>query len=315
MERRSIYAALANLLEGELKRGISVWDDPAWNAAAAALLAGGGRPGGARTSDAAPPPSRARPSPPNAAAGSRAKPHAERGTAQMQAQTPEFGPPPEAQGRADDWEAQLAAVAREASTCVKCGLHETRQNVVFASGSGRVPLVLIGEGPGADEDATGEAFVGRAGQLLTKIIAAIGLDRKDVYICNIVKCRPPGNRNPLPDEAATCWPYLEQQLEILKPRAICTLGLVAAQYLLETKAPIGRLRGRIFRYRGIPVVPTYHPAFLLRSPGQKRVVWEDVKLLRKILDEGVAAARGEESEVPDQRPASKQRADSGNLFG
>jgi uracil-DNA glycosylase family 4 len=201
----------------------------------------------------------------------------------------------------------------EAQACTKCALHKTRTHVVFASGSGRIPLVFIGEGPGADEDAQGEAFVGRAGQLLTKIVAAIGLDRRNVYICNIVKCRPPGNRVPESDEAQACWPYLQRQIEILKPRVICTLGLVAAQVLLGTKAPIGKLRGRVFRYNDVPVLPTYHPAFLLRNPAMKRVVWEDVLVLRRILNEGVQVPKIDVAETSDQRPRPAT-TQSGDLF-
>jgi DNA polymerase len=157
--------------------------------------------------------------------------------------------------------------------------------VAFGTGNARVPLVFVGEAPGADEDAQGIPFVGRAGQLLTKIIAAIGLAREEVYICNILKCRPPQNRNPAPEEIAHCSPYLERQLEILKPKVICSLGLFATQFLLETTAPIGKLRGRVFQYKGIKVLPTYHPAALLRNPALKTTVWEDVQLLRRILDE------------------------------
>jgi len=211
-----------------------------------------------------------------------------------------------------DWEALLAEAARQASTCRKCRLREGCRQVVYASGNGKVPLVFVGEAPGADEDAQGEAFVGRAGQLLTRIIAAIGLDRGDIYICNVIKCRPPENRNPLPDEIQACWPYLEQQLDLLKPRVICALGLFAAQTLLESKAPIGKLRGRIFRYRGIPLLPTYHPAALLRNPGLKATVWEDVQLLRKILDEGLPPAAAPE-EVPEAVRAP-QGPTTGDLF-
>jgi len=173
-----------------------------------------------------------------------------------------------------------------------------------------VPLLFIGEAPGADEDAQGEAFVGRAGQLLTKIIAAIGLDRRDVYICNVLKCRPPGNRNPNPEEAAACRPFLERQVEILKPRAICALGLIATQLLLESRAPMGSLRGRIFRYRGIPLLPTYHPAALLRNPNLKRSVWEDMLQLRRILDEGLTPKTKLEA-APESAPRPPQ---SGELF-
>lgn len=226
---------------------------------------------------------------------------------------PTFGPPPVAEGRTPDWEEQLEKVRAQARACRACPLHETRTKVVVDSGSGKVPLVFVGEAPGADEDEQGVAFVGRAGQLLTKIIAAIGLDRTDTYICNVIKCRPPGNRNPLPLEIETCSPLLRRQLEILKPRVICTLGLFATQLLLDSKAPIGKLRGRLFRYQGIPLIPTYHPAALLRNPNLKRTVWEDVQLLRKVLDEGTDAI---EPAIPltTKREAPKS-AQEGNLFG
>lgn len=224
---------------------------------------------------------------------------------------PTFGPPPEAVGREDNWRKQLEALEKETLACERCPLHSSRTNVVFCSGTGTVPLVFIGEAPGADEDAQGEAFVGRAGQLLTKIVAAIALDRKDVYICNVLKCRPPNNRNPLPDEIAACSPYLMKQLEVLKPRVICALGLFATQLLLESKAPIGKLRGRVFKFKGIPLIPTYHPAALLRNPGLKRTVWEDVQLLRKTLDETPAAVQADA--VPDQVRAQRAPA-MGDLF-
>ncbi|MBK8233142.1 MAG: uracil-DNA glycosylase [Candidatus Eisenbacteria bacterium] len=207
------------------------------------------------------------------------------GTPGAPSKRPVWGAPPAATGRDADWAEQLEALRQEALVCRKCALCETRSQVVFAGGDARVPLVFVGEAPGADEDRQGFPFVGRAGQLLTKIIEAIGLDREQVYICNILKCRPPENRNPAPDEILACGPYLTRQLEILKPKVICTLGLFASQYLLETSEPIGKLRGRWFAYRGIPVMPTYHPAALLRNPNLKATVWEDVQLLRKKLDE------------------------------
>jgi uracil-DNA glycosylase len=185
----------------------------------------------------------------------------------------------------EDWAAQLHAMAADAARCGGCGLRETRRHVVFGTGSARVPLVFVGEAPGADEDAQGIPFVGRAGQLLSRIIEAIGLTRDDVYICNVLKCRPPENRNPAPDEIEKCSPFLYRQLEILKPKVICTLGLFATQTLLETTAPIGKLRGRLITHRGLRILPTYHPAALLRNPNLKATVWEDVQLLRRILDE------------------------------
>ena len=160
----------------------------------------------------------------------------------------------------------------------------TRTQTVFADGRPGVELCFVGEAPGADEDAQGLPFVGAAGQLLNRIISACGLKRDEVYICNVLKCRPPGNRNPAPDEIACCTPFLQEQLAILKPRVICTLGLFASQYLLESTAPIGKLRGRIFDYHGTPLIPTYHPAALLRNPALKATVWEDVQLVKRTLD-------------------------------
>ncbi|MEZ4655300.1 MAG: uracil-DNA glycosylase [Candidatus Eisenbacteria bacterium] len=206
------------------------------------------------------------------------------GTPGGSATRPQWAMPPLAIGRDPDWNERLEAVARNASSCVACALCKTRNKVVFGVGSAHVPLVFVGEAPGADEDRQGIPFVGKAGQLLTRIIAAIGLDRDEVYICNVLKCRPPGNRNPAPDEIAKCTPFLEEQMEILRPKVICTLGLFASQFLLETQSPIGKLRGRLFEYHGVPVIPTYHPAALLRNPALKAAVWEDVQLVRRTLD-------------------------------
>jgi len=144
--------------------------------------------------------------------------------------------------------------------------------------------MFVGEAPGADEDEQGIPFVGRAGQLLTKIIEAIGMTRDDVYIANVIKCRPPQNRNPEPDEVATCEPFLFRQIDAIQPKVIVALGKFAAQTLLQTDAPISRLRGRLFDYRGAKLIPTFHPAYLLRNPSAKREVWEDMKLVKKLLD-------------------------------
>ena len=178
---------------------------------------------------------------------------------------------------------RLSVVAEEASTCRKCGLCETRANVVFARGRARNRVMFIGEAPGAEEDRQGYPFVGRAGKLLDQIIDAIGFQRDEIYVANILKCRPPGNRDPKPEEIASCTPYLEQQIELVNPKIICALGRFAAQFLTgNPKAPMGQLRGRIHYYRDrIMVLPTYHPAALLRNPHWKKVVWEDVQLLRK----------------------------------
>ncbi len=174
------------------------------------------------------------------------------------------------------------------NTCMKCSLGSTRTNFVFGVGNPNATLMLIGEAPGADEDAQGEPFVGRAGQLLNKILEAIHFKREDVYICNILKCRPPGNRKPLPEEAELCLPYLRKQVALVQPRLIGCLGLTAAEYLLGTRESLGQLRGRVLAYEGIPLMVTYHPAALLRNPNWKRPTWEDVQALRKLHDELVA---------------------------
>lgn len=177
----------------------------------------------------------------------------------------------------------LAEVREELGECTRCKLCRSRTQIVFGVGNPEADLVFVGEAPGADEDAQGEPFVGRAGQLLTRIIQAIGLRREDVYICNIIKCRPPDNRNPEADEIAACEPFLLKQLEAIRPTLICALGGPAAQTLLKTKEPISRLRGRLHAFRGIPLLPTYHPAFLLRNPHEKRTVWQDMQLLQREL--------------------------------
>lgn len=168
-----------------------------------------------------------------------------------------------------------------AGGCAKCGLSATRTNVVFGEGNPYAKLVFVGEAPGADEDAQGLPFVGRAGQLLTKIIEAIKLKRSDVYICNILKCRPPGNRTPTTQEIECCIPFLMKQLETINPRIVCALGNSAAQTLLKTKSPMNRLRGRFHKFGGALLMPTYHPAALLRNPAYKRDVWEDVQVIQR----------------------------------
>jgi len=169
--------------------------------------------------------------------------------------------------------------------CTRCKLHGLgRRQVVFGVGNPEADLMFVGEAPGADEDLQGEPFVGRAGQLLTKIIEAIGLKRSDVYIANVIKCRPPGNRNPEPDEVATCEPFLSRQVDVIRPKVIVALGSFAAKALLRSDAPISRIRGHVFDYRGgAKLIPTFHPAFLLRSPERKRDVWEDMKKVRALL--------------------------------
>lgn len=177
----------------------------------------------------------------------------------------------------------LTAIRDALGECTRCPLCHARTHIVFGEGNPDAKLVFVGEGPGADEDHSGRPFVGAAGQLLTKIIAAMNLSRELVYICNIVKCRPPGNRNPEPDEIRRCVPFLKRQLAAIEPRVICTLGSVAARTLLDTGAPISRLRGRFHEVMGIPVMPTFHPAYLLRNPERKRDVWSDVQQIMKIL--------------------------------
>jgi uracil-DNA glycosylase len=168
--------------------------------------------------------------------------------------------------------------------CSRCKLHALgRRQVVFGVGNPDAQLMFVGEAPGADEDIQGVPFVGRAGQLLTKIIEAIGLHRDDVYIANVIKCRPPQNRNPEQDEVDTCEPFLFQQIDVIKPTVIVALGTFAARALLRTLDPISRLRGRVFEYRGAKLIPTFHPAYLLRNPSSKREVWEDMKLVRSLL--------------------------------
>lgn len=171
----------------------------------------------------------------------------------------------------------LEEVQKELGDCRRCKLHRTRRTIVFGEGDEKATLMFIGEGPGYDEDLQGKPFVGKAGQLLTKIIQSIHLQREEVYIANIIKCRPPQNRNPEPDEIESCYPFLMKQIEVIRPKIICALGTFAAQTLLNTNAKITALRGRVFDFTGIKVFPTYHPAFLLRNPERKRDVWEDVK--------------------------------------
>ena len=174
----------------------------------------------------------------------------------------------------------IEAIREDLGDCQRCKLCKTRKTIVFGSGNPHAELVFVGEGPGADEDAQGLPFVGRAGQLLTEMIEkGMKIPRPDVYICNIVKCRPPENRKPEKDEVAACRQFMERQIDSIRPRVICALGATAAETMLETKESMGRLRGRWFEFRGIPLVVTYHPAFLLRDPTRKRDTWEDLKLI------------------------------------
>jgi DNA polymerase len=183
----------------------------------------------------------------------------------------------------DNGPTALCALQAEVSKCSACDLHRTRKNVVFGSGNPKAELVFVGEAPGQDEDIQGLPFVGKAGQLLTKIIEAMGLKRQDVYIANILKCRPPNNRAPLPDEILACRDNVKRQLEIINPKAICTLGKFASQTLLNTETPISALRGKFHEYNGIKVMPTFHPAYLLRNPNDKKLVWDDMKKIMREL--------------------------------
>jgi len=178
----------------------------------------------------------------------------------------------------------LEAVRSELGDCRRCKLHPYRTRIVFGIGNPQAKLVFIGEAPGRDEDLQGEPFVGQAGQLLNKIIQAIQLRREEIYIANIIKCRPPENRNPEPDEIASCEPFLIKQLQVIRPRLICALGAFAARTLLKTEEKISSLRGNFHEYQGIPLMPTYHPAYLLRNPSRKREVWEDMKKIKKEYD-------------------------------
>jgi uracil-DNA glycosylase len=175
---------------------------------------------------------------------------------------------------------ELEAVAKQ---CTECPLHRGRTHVVFGVGNPHAELMFVGEAPGRDEDLQGEPFIGRAGQLLTRIIEAIGMKRQDVYIANVIKCRPPNNRNPEEDEIARCEPYLMRQIALVQPRLIVALGTFAAQTLLKTKLPISQLRGRFHTYQGVKLMPTFHPAFLLRNPERKRAVWEDMQMVQREL--------------------------------
>ena len=188
---------------------------------------------------------------------------------------------------ASDAAAALKAVREDVGDCQRCKLAGGRRNIVFGQGNPNARLMFVGEAPGADEDAQGLAFVGRAGQLLTDIIEkGLKIPRKDVFIANVLMCRPPDNRNPEPDEIIACQPFLEQKIDAIRPKVLVGLGKFGAQWLLKTAEPISRLRGRVGDYKGIKVVPTYHPAFLLRTPSAKKEVWEDMKVVLDLLKVG-----------------------------
>lgn len=186
-------------------------------------------------------------------------------------------------GHVPTFRAGLERLKKEALSCAKCELSESRKNIVFGSGNPKAKLMFVGEAPGMEEDLQGLPFVGRAGGLLTKIIESIGLKREDVYIANILKCRPPNNRNPLPTEIIACEGYLIKQIELIRPNVICALGKFAAETLLRSQEPITRIRGKFYDYRGSKLMPTFHPAYLLRNPNDKRLVWEDMKKIKKEL--------------------------------
>ncbi|MCB0326216.1 MAG: uracil-DNA glycosylase [Bdellovibrionales bacterium] len=177
----------------------------------------------------------------------------------------------------------LDDIRSELGDCKRCKLHSDRNHIVFGVGNPKADLVIVGEAPGRDEDKQGEPFVGRAGKLLTDILSAIGLSRDDVYICNVIKCRPPQNRNPELDEIEQCEPFLKAQIASISPSIILTVGKFAAHALLQVETPISQLRGNFFEYEGIPMIPTYHPAYLLRNPSAKKIVWEDMKKLHAKL--------------------------------
>ncbi len=177
----------------------------------------------------------------------------------------------------------LDDIRRDLNECVRCPLHAGRKTIVFGEGNPQARLLFIGEGPGRDEDIQGLPFVGRAGQLLNKIIAAMGFKREDVYIANVVKCRPPNNREPLPDEVAACTPFLERQIEAIRPKVICALGASSARHLLQTDAPVSVMRGRFHEHKGIQVMVTFHPAYLLRNPAAKKQAWEDMQKVMAVL--------------------------------
>lgn len=175
------------------------------------------------------------------------------------------------------------SIREELKNCRRCKLYAGRKNIVFGSGNPHAALMFVGEAPGADEDLQGLPFVGRAGQLLTRIIESIEMRREDVYICNILKCRPPGNRNPETDEIAACEQFLFRQITAVGPAIICALGTFGAQTLLRTTEPIGKLRGKLMDYRGVKLIATFHPAYLLRNPNEKRKVWEDMQIIRDYI--------------------------------
>jgi DNA polymerase len=197
----------------------------------------------------------------------------------------EWSPPYGMANRSPSEPQRLEEIRNELGDCRRCKLHRTRRTIVFGEGNEKAKLMLIGEGPGNEEDVQGRPFVGKAGQLLTKILQSIDIEREEVYIANIIKCRPPQNRNPEPDEIENCFPFLLKQIQAIGPRMICALGTFSAQTLLKTDVKITTLRGKVYDFSGIQLFPTYHPAYLLRNPEKKREVWEDMKQIAKALAE------------------------------
>src|SRR5579862_7082972 len=213
-----------------------------------------------------------------------AQPFTMKRTRTTKASTPQHG---------SDSAAELSSIEARAKVCVKCSeLSRCRTNVVFGAGNPQAEIMFIGEGPGHEEDVQGLPFVGRSGELLTKIIAAMGFARKDVYIANVVKCRPPQNRVPLPDEVANCLPYLLSQIELIRPKVIVALGATAVRALLDVQLGITKMRGNWYTFRDIPIMPTFHPAYLLRNPPAKKEVWEDMKAVLRKLDRPIPKAQG-----------------------
>ena len=190
---------------------------------------------------------------------------------------------PTAPGSSPSLPENLEKIRSDLGPCTRCALHAGRTHLVFGVGSPTADLVVVGEAPGRDEDLTGEPFVGRSGQLLTRMLSAIGLERRSAYICNVLKCRPPRNRDPAPDEIATCSPFLVRQIEAIGPKVIMTMGRFASQTILELDESMGRMRGRVHTWRGFPVVATYHPAYLLRNPRAKAAAWEDLLRARALV--------------------------------
>ncbi len=195
-------------------------------------------------------------------------------------------PPPSVVAETQEQEPDgYEALRAEALACQKCGLSKTRTKVVFSDGNPSARLMVVGEAPGAQEDQTGLAFVGRAGKLLDLLLASVALSRgTSAYICNVLKCRPPGNRNPLPEEIQACTPFLSRQIQVISPQAILAVGTFSGQFLSGKAIPLGRMRGEVYSYQGVPVVVTYHPAALLRNPGWTRATWDDLQLLRQVMD-------------------------------